>query len=67
MPPEQALGARHDRRPGRTGQHSAGRRKDNAVQPLKPWSAGLPVQDLELMAEHQDLHVLRVGLGPRAD
>jgi hypothetical protein len=48
----------------RGGQQSGQCTDDGAIRPGRPWSRDLPTQDSQLMAQHENLHVLG---GVRAD
>jgi len=52
------IGARIGSGPGRAGKRSAGRREHHAVEPTKPGLASLTSEDLQLMAQDEDLDVL---------
>jgi hypothetical protein len=58
MPAQQRLGLDEEARPAGSGQDAADRGEQGPVGGLKLGSWGLPAQDRELVAQHQDLQVL---------
>src|SRR5262249_47039133 len=64
MPAEQSLGGHQEGAPGLPWQMAARRGQEEAVAPTKPRSVGLPAENLQLMAEHNDLQVLGVLAAP---
>jgi len=66
VPPQQRLGAHHERGPGRSLQGAAGGCEEGPVDSAKLWPARLAPQDLQLVTQDKDLNVFRQILRPGA-
>ncbi|MCA1706049.1 MAG: hypothetical protein LC808_23435 [Actinobacteria bacterium] len=61
MPARQRAGGDEQASATGCGQQSGQRAEQGTVCPARPRTADLPTQDVHLVAQHQDLRILRLG------